>query len=101
MKIKLMGAAVAAVISMAALSACGGNGSSSSSSGYCDDLKTASTQLSGLNNATDLDQQKFDEIRTAVHTIAGEAPADVKSSWTLVDNQFEFLQNTLKDAGLS
>jgi hypothetical protein len=36
-----------------------------------------------------------------VHTIAGEAPSDIKPSWTLIDTQFTFLTKTLSDAGVS
>jgi hypothetical protein len=102
MIIKLTGAAVAAVLSMTALAACGGGSDNASGgSGYCTDLKAAKANLSGLNSVDQLTGEKYQELSDAVHTIAGEAPADVKGSWTLIDNQLTLLQNAMKDAGLS
>ncbi len=68
-------------------------------SAYCDDIKTATTQLSGLSGAFTGD--KFAAVNLAVHHIADEAPSDIKGSWTLVANEFDSLTQALADAGLS
>jgi hypothetical protein len=101
MNIKLTAAAVAAVLSMAALTGCGGTSGSSSSGDYCSDLKTASANLADLVKVQNLNQDTFNRLQDAVHNLAGEAPANVKGSWTLFDSQLTFLQNALNDAGLS
>jgi hypothetical protein len=66
---------------------------------YCDDLKSAKAQLSGLDGNFTAD--KFTAINLAVHKIADEAPGDIKDSWTLVADEFDGLQKALSDAGLS
>jgi hypothetical protein len=97
---KILGAATASVMALGVLAGCGG-GSNNSSGSYCDDIKSTSSQLKGLDSTSDLTADKFNALQTAVHKIAGEAPGDVKGSWASIEGQFTFLQDALDDAGLS
>jgi hypothetical protein len=102
MTFKLTGAAVAAVLAISALTACGGSDNNASASGnYCDDLKSANTQLTGLDNPLQLTSDKFNQIQQSVHDLADEAPDDVKPSWNALADAFDNLESTLSDAGLS
>lgn len=95
---KILGAATAALLTATVLAGCGG--SSSSAGSYCGDLKVASTQLKGLG-ASSLAGDNFAAVITAVHKVAGEAPSDIKPSWTLISNEFDALQSAVTSAGLS
>jgi hypothetical protein len=98
---KLLGAATAAILTATVLAGCGGDNNSSSGGGYCDDIKSTSTDLKDLGKTDAFTADKFTAITDAVHKIAGEAPSDIKPSWTLIDTQFSFLTKTLADAGVS
>lgn len=97
---KTLGAGAAALMTVTVLAGCGGSGSSSGGS-YCDDIKTASNQLSGLGSGSSFTAGKFDAVNTAVHKIADEAPSTIKSQWTIVADQFDALIKAISDAGLS
>lgn len=96
---KMVGIGVAGMMCVTALAACGGSDNSSSGS-YCNDIKSASDQFKGLST-TDLSGDNFTQLNSAVHKIAGEAPGEIKGSWTLLGNQFDALQKAMDDAGLS
>jgi hypothetical protein len=98
---KLLGAATAALLTATVLAGCGGDDKGGSSGGYCDDIKSTSSDLKDLGTNDAFTADKFNAIADAVHTIAGEAPSDIKPSWTLIDTQFTFLTKTLSDAGVS
>lgn len=96
---KILGAGAAALMTVTVLAGCGGS-DSGGSNGYCDDIQTASNQLSGLGGS-DFTADKFDAVNSAVHNIAGEAPSEIKSQWTLVADEFDALTQALSDAGIS
>lgn len=97
---KILGAGAAALMTVTVLAGCGSS-DSGSGSGYCDDIKTASDQLSGLGSGSSFTSAKFDAVNTAVHKIAAEAPSTIKSQWTIVADQFDALIKAIGDAGLS
>ncbi len=96
---RLTGVVAAAVLVLAGLTACGGGGSSAAD--YCPDIKAADSQFSGLNNPTQLNEATFTKLKNAIDKIAGEAPSDIKPTWTSVDHALAQFDQTLKDAGLS
>ncbi|MGI8701756.1 MAG: hypothetical protein ACR2JU_11225 [Nocardioidaceae bacterium] len=95
----IVGLSVGALMCATALAGCGGSDSSSANS-YCGDVKSAKTQFQGLSGA-DVFGQNFAELNAAVHTIADEAPSDVKASWTLLGDQFDSLKSAMDKAGVS
>lgn len=98
---KILGAAAASVLTLTVMAGCGGGSSHNSSSGYCGDVKDTASKLNGLSDPTSFTDAKYTALTTAVHNLAGEAPTDVKPSWTLIENQFTMLHSALADAGLS
>jgi hypothetical protein len=97
---RILGALTACLLALSVIAGCGGS-SNSSSDNYCNDVKAAGRQLHGLNDPSSLTAATFTSFNRAVHTIAGEAPSDVKGSWTLIGNQLDLLQSAMSDAGLS
>lgn len=97
---KILGAGAAALMTVTVLAGCGGGDDSGGGGSYCDDVKTASTQLSDLGGDA-FTGDKFEAVNIAVHTIADEAPSDIKGSWTLIATEFDSLEQALSDAGLS
>ncbi len=105
---KILGAAAAALLTVTVLAGCGGgsdssNAGSTGSSGsgnYCDDIKSTAASLKALNGNV-FARDKFSQLNAAVHSIASEAPSDIQSSWTLIASEFDALQKTITDAGLS
>lgn len=95
---KIVGVAAAALMTITATAGCGGD--SSGSGGYCDDIKSAQSELGGLDGA-DFDAAKFDALTSAVKDIAAEAPDDIKGSWNLIADQFDTLETALADVGLT
>lgn len=96
---KIAGVGVASLLSVSALAGCGGS-SSSSSATYCNDVKAASNQFKGLSTA-DLANGNLADLFAAVHKIAGEAPSDIKASWTVLDTKFGALKAAMAKAGVS
>lgn len=96
---KIAGASIAALMCAGTLASCGGS-DDSSSGGYCDDIKAATQQFQDLSDS-DLNGDNLTKIIDAVHTIEGEAPDDIKSSWTFLDTQFDAFQQAIDDAGVS
>lgn len=97
---KLTGISVAAILSAGALVGCGGGSDSTSSDTYCSDVKAARTQINSFTNGA----SQTTDIATLierVHTIAGEAPSDIKASWTVLDTEFGTLKTAVEKAGLS
>lgn len=94
--------ATAALLAVAVLGGCGGKdgGSSSSSGGYCDDLKSTRASVQGLA-ATDMTQAKFTALSANIHTIAGEAPSDVKDEWGSLASGIDAFTKALNAAGLT
>jgi hypothetical protein len=78
------------------LAGCGG-GDDGPDSEYCKDLKSASTQFDSL---TSNDVSKLDEAFKTFHTLADEAPTEIKDDWTTLDKGITSVEKALADAGL-
>ncbi len=78
------------------LAGCGG-GDDGPDSEYCKDLKSASTQFDSLSSN---DVSKLDEAFKTFHSLADEAPSEVKDDWTTLDKGIASVEKALKDAGL-
>lgn len=78
------------------LAGCGG-GDDGPDSEYCKDLKSASTQFDSL---TSNDVSKLDEAFKTFHTLADEAPTDIKDDWATLDKGITSVEKALADAGL-
>lgn len=89
-------ALASAALLAATLSGCGGSDDGPDSE-YCKDLKSASTQFDSLSSN---DVSKLDEAFKTFHTLAGEAPADVKDDWATLDKGIKSVEDALKKAGL-
>jgi phage-related minor tail protein len=85
-----------AVLLAVTLTGCGGSDDGPDSE-YCKDLKSASTQFDSLSSN---DVSKLDEAFKTFHTLADEAPSDVKSDWATLDKGIASVEKALKDAGL-
>jgi phage-related minor tail protein len=87
--------ATAALVA-ATLAGCGGSDDGPDSE-YCKDLKAASTQFDSLssNNVS-----KLDEAFKTFHTLADEAPEEVKDDWTTLDKGIVQVEKALQEAGL-
>jgi phage-related minor tail protein len=89
-------ALASAALLAATLSGCGGSDDGPDSE-YCKDLKSASTQFDSLSSN---DVSKLDEAFKTFHTLAGEAPSDVKDDWATLDKGIKSVEDALKKAGL-
>ena len=89
-------ALASAALLAATLSGCGGSDDGPDSE-YCKDLKSASTQFDSLSSN---DVSKLDEAFKTFHTLAGEAPTDVKDDWATLDKGIKSVEDALKKAGL-
>lgn len=100
---KIAGAAAAALMMVTALAGCGGgsdDNSSGSTGSYCGDLKAVSTNFIGLSDSQ-LTQDKFKELQSTLHTIADEAPSDVKPDWMAFSSVIDSFSSALDKAGLT
>jgi hypothetical protein len=88
--------ASAALVAAVTLAGCGG-GDDGPDSEYCKDLKSASTQFDSL---TSNDVSKLDEAFKTFHTLADEAPTDIKDDWATLDKGITSVEKALADAGL-
>jgi len=80
----------------ATLAGCGGSDDGPDSE-YCKDLKAARTQI---NAVTSSDVSKLDKAFEEFHTLAGEAPAEVKDDWKVLDDGVRAFEKALNDAGM-
>jgi phage-related minor tail protein len=87
--------ATAALVA-ATLAGCGGSDDGPDSE-YCKDLKSASTQFDSLSSN---DVSKLDEAFKTFHTLADEAPDEVKDDWTTLDKGIVQVEKALDEAGL-
>jgi hypothetical protein len=78
------------------LAGCGGSDDGPDSE-YCKDLKAASEQFDTLSSN---DVAKLDEAFKTFHTLADEAPGEIKDDWTTLDKGITEVEQALKDAGL-
>jgi phage-related minor tail protein len=89
-------ALASAALVVATLAGCGGSDDGPDSE-YCKDLKSASKQFDSLSSN---DVSKLDEAFKTFHTLAGEAPSDVKDDWATLDKGIKSVEAALKKAGL-
>jgi hypothetical protein len=89
-------ALASAVLVAITLTGCGGSNDGPDSD-YCKDLKAASNQFDSLSSS---DVSKLDEAFKTFHSLAKEAPSDVKDDWTTLDKGITSVEKALKDAGL-
>ena len=80
----------------ATLAGCGGSDDGPDSE-YCKDLKAARTQIDSVASS---DVSKHDKAFEEFHTLAGEAPAEVKDDWKILDDGMKEFEAALKDAGM-
>ena len=88
-------ALASAALLAATLAGCGGGDGPDSE--YCKDLKSASTQFDSLSSN---DVSKLDEAFKTFHTLADEAPSDVKDDWDTLDKGITSVEKALDKAGL-
>jgi ABC-type glycerol-3-phosphate transport system substrate-binding protein len=99
---KILGAGAAALMTVTVLAGCGGGGSSGGSGGgYCDDLKSTKATVTSLGDNADLSQATFEKLTASVHTIADEAPSDIKGDWNNVGDALDKVSSALHAAGIS
>ena len=88
-------AVLASVMTIAALSACsGGDGPDSD---YCKDLEAAKPSLESLKSNG---AEQLQDVFKVTHTLADEAPGDVKDAWETYDKAISNIEKALKDAGV-
>jgi hypothetical protein len=75
----------------------GGGGDGGKGSDYCKDVKSAAKTFDSVSSG-DLDQ--MDQAFTTFHTLADEAPSDIKDDWKTLDGAVTTLEKALKDAGV-
>ena len=78
------------------LAGCGGSDDGPDSE-YCKDLKAASTRIGSLTSG---DASTLDDAIKDFHTLAGEAPDEVKDDWKTLDEGMRTVEAALKKAGL-
>ncbi len=89
------GTALASVMTIAVLSACGGGDGPDSD--YCKDLEAAKPSLESLKSQGAAQLQDVFEV---THKLADEAPDDVKDAWETYDKAITDIEKALKDAGV-
>jgi hypothetical protein len=99
MKISL--ALAGAVLLGSTLTACGGSSDGGGGGGeggdYCKDVKKAAKTFGGVSGG---DVEQLDKAFASFHTLADEAPSDIKDDWTKLDGAITDVEKALKDAGL-
>ncbi len=96
----IVGTAAAAVLSLSALSACGGgDGTSRSSGGYCDDVRSVSASLTALTENS-ISQQDFEKLLDTLRAIRDEAPSGVKDDWAALSAAADSFRTALDKAGM-
>lgn len=87
-------ALLAAAVFVAILSGCGGGGADSQ---YCKDLEAAAPKFAALRTS---DTGQLEDVFKASHSLAAEAPSDVKDDWQVLDEGMTEIEDALKDAGI-
>ena len=88
-------ALASAALLAATLAGCGG--SDGPDSEYCKDLKAASTKFDSLSGN---DVSQLDDAFKTFHSLADEAPDEVKDDWATLDKGIVAVEKALNDAGL-
>jgi len=97
---KILGAGAAALMTVTLLAGCGGDDNGGGSGGgYCDDLQSTKTTVTALGDA-DISQATFDKLTASVHTIADEAPDDIKDDWNTIADTLDTFNQAMSDAGI-
>lgn len=86
----------ALALSLASLTACG----ASEEDAYCKDLKSAKASFDNFGSGSP-DFDKLDSAFKRFHSLADEAPEDVKSDWKTLDDALTSVEQALDDAGVS
>lgn len=99
---RILGAATVAIMTMTVVTGCGGddNGSPGGTGGYCVDLQTAKESFLGLLD-NQIGQDTFEQLRTSLHTLTGEAPAAIRDEWTTFSTAVDRFAVALDKAGLT
>jgi len=90
--IKISAAIAGALLLGSTLAGCGG-----ASEAYCDDMKKADTDFSALDGG---DFTKLEKAFQTFHTLAGEAPLEVKPDWVILESAIDAMEKGFKDAGI-
>lgn len=88
-------AAIASAILIAVLGGCGGGDGADSN--YCKDLEAAAPKFAALRTN---DTAQLEDVFKASHSLAAEAPDDVKDDWKVLDDGMTDIETALKDAGI-
>lgn len=98
MRKRIIGVAVAALLTAAPLTSCGGGGTSENSSPYCQDLRSAKASVRDLQ-LNRITQQRFDQLVDELHTVRDEAPKDVRAAWATFSVAVDEFQTRLRESG--
>jgi hypothetical protein len=98
MKIPL--ALASAVMLASTLAACGGGdgGNDGKDGDYCKDIKKAAKTFGDLDSG---DLGQLDTAFATFHTLADEAPSDIKDDWNKLDGTITKVEKALKAAGVT
>jgi hypothetical protein len=98
---RILSAAAAAALGLCLFTACGdddGGGSAADGGGdYCSDLKDAKKEVDALKEGDFSDLEKTTD---AMHTLADDAPDEIKDDWEILVSGVDKLVEALKKAGL-
>ncbi len=96
---KIPMALASAVLLASTLAACGGGdgGSGGEDSDYCKDIKKAAKTF---DSTTTADATQIDKAFAQIHTLADEAPDDIKNDWKKLDDLITDVEKAFADAGL-
>lgn len=101
MRMNVVIGSVVLTLATGLLAGCGGGGSDAKASGgYCDELKTDASYFDALSGNS-ADTSKLGEVFQRVHTLAGDAPANVAADWKTLDAAISTIESALKGAGLT
>lgn len=82
-----------ALLVVSTVAGCGGGGSDA----YCKDIKKADKDFSAMGTG---DFAQLDKAFKTFHTLADEAPSEVKSDWKVLDSAITAMEKGFKDAGI-
>jgi hypothetical protein len=102
MRVNLVIGAAVLTLATGLLAGCGGGGGggSSASGGYCDELKTDKAYFAALSGS-DSDASKLGDAFGRIHSLAGDAPANVAADWKTLDGAITTIESALNSAGLT
>lgn len=83
-----------AMLLVSSLAACGGDGDSA----YCQEVESAATTFEDLDDG---DAAVLGDVFSEFHTLAAEAPGDVKADWKVLEDGITGVENALDEAGIT